>query len=478
MIQAALFRLSVFLLVLGCAVNAETIGPFTSTSSAGIAPQCHTPLLHQRFPAAAFGKSVFLAVWAEGERSTIQNGSDIYCARIDSATGISLDPAGIKICGAAYNQSHPSIAYDGTNFLVVWEDFRNGRNYSVYGARVTEAGQVLDEDGFLISGISDSNAVRPRVAFGNGNYFVVWNDARRYPVYGVWGTRVSTQGVVLDLRGIEIASEADTKIVSKVPGDGRQTYANLTQAAWWDNLRANYSVSISGTESGCRIAWIVQDSGYMHPRNLMLAEIDAATGTFIRVPRKIPQAGPGVLDVSAQCATPTGLALGVLVLCPGFSSIPTFFGQRLDTALTPLDAIQYNGQACISPQPRCFLFDLDAGSANNVRGQTSLQKISAAYNGKNIVYAMEAYWYKTSNEMLSKAIILMRSALTAGDTLLDLKAPVRVDETTQALGTTENGTVSWPYVATGPNQIVLLLYEKNFGLDNRQVVARVLKEND
>ncbi len=455
---------------------AETIGPFNSTELAGVAPQCNLPLLHQRFPAAAFGKQYYLAVWADGERSTIQKGADIYCARIDSTTGQSIDPAGILICNADFNQSHPSVAFDGTNFLVVWEDFRSNTDYDVYAARVTEDGQVLDANGFAVCAIRDSNAVRPKVAFANGNYFVVWNDARRYPVYGIWGARVTPEGTVLDANGIVIDAETESILSSRVPANPRQTYASMS-TAWWDGLKASFSVSISASESGCNIAWVNMNTAFWHYNQLKMCKINAATGAFVVAPKLINKAGKLVQDVSAHCATPNGVCLGLIVSCPGWSSSPNFFCERLDTMLNAQDSLLMPGGYCAIPQPRGFFFDMDAGTANNVRGQTSLQKFSAAYNGKNVVNALEAYWWKTASTTISKAIILMRSSLTA-DTLLDLASLVKVDEVSFPVGNNEAGTVFWPNLTPGPDGTVLLLYEKDYGTDNRQVVARVLRENE
>jgi hypothetical protein len=43
----------------------------------------------------------------------------------------------------------PRVAFDGTNYLVAWEDERSG-SQDIYGARVTRGGVVLDPAGFLI----------------------------------------------------------------------------------------------------------------------------------------------------------------------------------------------------------------------------------------------------------------------------------------------------------------------------------------
>ncbi|MFZ2095539.1 MAG: hypothetical protein WAV05_02765, partial [Anaerolineales bacterium] len=73
--------------------------------------------------------------------------------RVDKS-GVILDPAGIIITDAVNWQHAPSIAFDGENYFVVWQDLRNDstrwNDPDIYGARVNKAGIVLDTAGIAI----------------------------------------------------------------------------------------------------------------------------------------------------------------------------------------------------------------------------------------------------------------------------------------------------------------------------------------
>ena len=73
-------------------------------------------------------------------------------------------------------QTEPAVASDGTDYLVVWSDYRpNGVSGHIVGARVTASGTVLDGTGIVISTGAGTQRT-PAVAFDGTNYLVVWSD--------------------------------------------------------------------------------------------------------------------------------------------------------------------------------------------------------------------------------------------------------------------------------------------------------------
>ena len=151
----------------------------------------------QRQPDVAYGAGVYLAAWSSGSRDADHPACEIRCGRIDAKTLKPLDEEGIVICPPGDLREWPAVAFDGSNFLVVWQDFRSHKHYDIYAARVSPEGKVLDAGGFVVAAQA-CNQARPKVAFAGGNFVVAWVDARVYPVYGIYAARVSPEGKVID----------------------------------------------------------------------------------------------------------------------------------------------------------------------------------------------------------------------------------------------------------------------------------------
>lgn len=144
-----------------------------------------------RWPVAAFDGSQYLAVWEDHRRKR----PILYGGRV-GADGTALDPGGFPILDvdpASLDDSyHPSVASNGVDFLMV-----NARAGQILAVRVSGAGEVLDPGGILVA----DSAWIPSVAFDGEHYLVVWEDEGI-----IYRARVHPDGTVLDPGGVGVYS--------------------------------------------------------------------------------------------------------------------------------------------------------------------------------------------------------------------------------------------------------------------------------
>ena len=190
----------------------------------------------QETPAVASNGTLYLAVWRDYRSDSL---GDIYGARV-TANGTLLDPAGFVICNAGNYQLTPRVASSGGDFLVVWQDFRNGVHDDVLGARVTSAGAVLDPNSLLLSTALGAQRL-PSVAGNTNGYLVVWQDRRSGSSDDIYGTRVGLDAAVRDASGLAICTVlGDQKAPSAAGLNDRFFVA-------WEDLRAGGSNRVFGT---------------------------------------------------------------------------------------------------------------------------------------------------------------------------------------------------------------------------------------
>ncbi len=177
----------------------------------------------QRNSAVAFGGGNFLVVW-EDQRAA-PGDSDIFGARV-STSGAVLDTGGIAVAvNTATNQLNPDVAFDGTNFLVVWDDNR-ANPVSIYGARIDAAtGTSLDPGGVqLATGVCSKSV--PAVAFSGSSYLVAFqaatfNGAICAGNSRIQSTVVTTAGTSTSLGGTAVATGTNVQAAPDVTWNGQ-----------------------------------------------------------------------------------------------------------------------------------------------------------------------------------------------------------------------------------------------------------------
>ena len=149
-------------------------------------------------PAVGFDGNRYLVAW-DDDRYQWPN---IYGASLTRQMGM-LDTNGIDISRSTNTQHLPSVAFDGTNYLVAWTDNRN-MSGAIYGARVSPGGANLDPAGIPLCTLGFQRDYSS-VAFDGTNYLVTWTDGRRNDSADIYAARVTKSGSVLDPQGFPIA---------------------------------------------------------------------------------------------------------------------------------------------------------------------------------------------------------------------------------------------------------------------------------
>jgi hypothetical protein len=168
---------------------------------------------HDTEPAVAWNGSEFLVVWQHSYQS--QTVSDVLAQR----TGITQKEGfQIFVSDIDFRDDAPAVASNGSDWLVVWGK-RGSGTYDLRGERISSTGSQLGEFG-ISSAAGDQDT--PSVAF-DGSFLVAWHDRRSSSVPDIYGGRVASTGAVSDGSGFPIANTSateDSPAVTGGPGTG------------------------------------------------------------------------------------------------------------------------------------------------------------------------------------------------------------------------------------------------------------------
>jgi len=181
-------------------------------------------------PSVAFGGGVFLVAWEEYSSTT---STDIFCKTVtpegvisETSTPLAVEPNG---------QNRPSVAFDGTSFLVAWEDRRaDVSNGDIYARRVRPDGTAIDASAFAVSTATGSQEA-PSTAFDGTRFWVVWSDKRGGSKFDLYGARVDPDGTVVDAAGRAISTATEEQRLPSLASTGGGVLA-----VWEDWRRKSY----------------------------------------------------------------------------------------------------------------------------------------------------------------------------------------------------------------------------------------------
>jgi hypothetical protein len=109
-------------------------------------------------------------------------------------------------------QEGARAAWDGTNYLVVWSDLRDGLlGWDVYGMRVSPSGAPVDARAFAIAKTT-TDEQSPAVAWNGHEYLVAWHS-----IDGIFAERVDASGALLDGTSRQLDVDLDPSTPSSPP---------------------------------------------------------------------------------------------------------------------------------------------------------------------------------------------------------------------------------------------------------------------
>ena len=175
----------------------------------------------QAWPDMAFDGTNYLVVWVD-QRNRHASGNDIYGARVNADGSVVLDPTGFlinttpKTLDSGDHDNQVRVASNGSNFLVTWYD---DSYQKVLSRRVSTAGALLDVTaiyaGLNINGTQSEEG--PRVASDGTDYLLAWTDYRTGGNNGdIYFNRISSAGAVLDGTGVALAATTNYEAVGEI----------------------------------------------------------------------------------------------------------------------------------------------------------------------------------------------------------------------------------------------------------------------
>lgn len=188
-------------------------------------------------PQVARGGDRLLAVWQDSRTDLSGNlvqdegGIDVYAARLDSA-GRVLDATPIVVRQAPGDQKDPRVAWNGSDWLVVWMSQVATQfywTYEVQAARVSIDGVVLDNTPIVIHALeSSANGELWDVANAGSEWAVFWKDFVGV-AWQVRAARIGPDGTPID------ASPVDLFSAPSQPYNGTAVFAQDQYLVVWNH---------------------------------------------------------------------------------------------------------------------------------------------------------------------------------------------------------------------------------------------------
>ena len=174
----------------------------------------------QTFPSVAWNGTNYVVAFRD-ERNLPTSGGDIYALRV-AADGTVLDPNGFAVCTESGDQKKTAAAAGGSTVLVAWEDKRGGSPWDIYATPVTDSGGVAYPNGRPVC-TAAGDGLNPKIAGNADGWIVVWED-NRASLSQIYRARLGPDGRVIEPDGVAVYPSSNKQVEPSVALDSTECF--------------------------------------------------------------------------------------------------------------------------------------------------------------------------------------------------------------------------------------------------------------
>lgn len=161
-------------------------------------------------PNLAFGDSCYLVAWFSGTYPALE----LYASLVSRTGELLVSP--IPIATGPDCHRWADVAYDGSNFLVVWQTGLNNQASTIYGQFIADDGTPILTP-FPINGNEPQQRWWPAIAVSDSNILVAWEQGVSRDVWG--NVDISLTGVAESPAGpTQRTAAGPTMVSARLPG--------------------------------------------------------------------------------------------------------------------------------------------------------------------------------------------------------------------------------------------------------------------
>ena len=196
----------------------------------------------QTYPAVDFDGNNYLVVWSQKESSSQW---DVMGARV-TPLGEVIDTEPVKINSSPSGTSRkPVLSWNGESYLVVWVLSTKTGQWSLYGKRVGPDMEILDStDVDIESDGTEKLYLYPAVFWDGSNYLLVWEEEDSGNSFSISGATVTTGGPSISVSSPVVISFAGLTANSSFPA--LATLGDTALVVWDGNALPNEYLQVFG----------------------------------------------------------------------------------------------------------------------------------------------------------------------------------------------------------------------------------------